>query len=102
LLLYLSSLPLTHLSLSFCNRFVDPALMESLEQAQCGNMYFAFRWLLIFLKREFSIPDIVQLWEVMWSGHLTRKYHLFLCLAIIEENRLNLMDKDFDHMLQVS
>ena len=62
-------------------RFLDPGLMECLEQNDCGNMFFAFRWLLVFLKREFSVPDVICMWDCMWSKHLTTKFHLFLCLV---------------------
>lgn len=81
-------------------RFVDPQMMSSLEASQCGNMYFTFRWLLIFLKREFSVPDIKVLWEVMWTKHLSHKYHIFMCLAILEMHKSELIGKEFDEMLQ--
>eukprot|EP00035_Acanthoeca_spectabilis_P023014 m.447160 g.447160 ORF g.447160 m.447160 type:complete len:702 (+) comp19477_c0_seq1:71-2176(+) len=81
-------------------RFVDPQMMSSLEASQCGNMYFTFRWLLIFLKREFSVPDIKVLWEVMWTKHLSHKYHIFMCFAILEMHKSELIGKEFDEMLQ--
>eukprot|EP00038_Savillea_parva_P018186 m.22621 g.22621 ORF g.22621 m.22621 type:complete len:759 (-) comp4006_c0_seq1:11-2287(-) len=81
-------------------RFVDPGLMASFDESGCGNMFFAFRWLLIFLKREFTVPDVIRLWEVMWTKHLTPKYHIFFCLAILEMYKDELIHKDFDHMLQ--
>mmetsp|Transcript_11249 Transcript_11249/g.33729 ORF Transcript_11249/g.33729 Transcript_11249/m.33729 type:complete len:779 (-) Transcript_11249:22-2358(-) len=81
-------------------RFTSPRMMERFEETGCENMYFTFRWLLIFLKREFSVPDIIKLWEVMWTGHLTNKYHIFYCLAILEIHRDELDTKDFDQLLQ--
>jgi hypothetical protein len=81
-------------------RFVNPYMMTSFEKSGCDNMFFTFRWLLIFLKREFSTPDVIKLWEVMWTGHLTPKFHIFLCLAILQLHQSDLIDKEFDEMLQ--
>jgi len=81
-------------------RFVNPSMMASFDEMGCGNMYFAFRWLLIFLKREFTVPDVIRLWETMWTWHLTPKFHIFLCLAILEMHKDEIVNKDFDEMLQ--
>ena len=34
---------------------------------ESGNLYFCFRWLLIWFKREFSFPDTCSLWEALWT-----------------------------------
>ena len=34
---------------------------------ESGNLYFCFRWLLIWFKREFSFPDTCTLWEALWT-----------------------------------
>ena len=34
------------------------------DENDSSNMYFAFRWILILFKREFSMTDIMRLWEV--------------------------------------
>ena len=36
----------------------------SVDENDSSNMYFAFRWILILFKREFSMTDIMRLWEV--------------------------------------
>ena len=46
-------------------------------------MFFAFRWLLVNFKREFTYNDIMQIWEVIWSGVLSTDYALFIALAIL-------------------
>jgi len=50
-------------------------------------MFFAFRWLLIWFKRELSIDDCMQLWEVLWTGLPCRNFHLLVCLAIFDEHK---------------
>lgn len=44
---------------------------------------FCHRWLLVFLKREFSLSDILSLWETCWSCTASKNFHLFICVAIM-------------------
>ena len=45
-----------------------------LDENDSSNMYFAFRWILILFKREFSMTDIMRLWEV-------RCLHIPYCIS---------------------
>lgn len=81
-------------------KFYDPLLFTNLEDHQAVNMFFAFRWLLVFLKREFSVADTVRVWDVLWSNHISSKFFIFVCLGIIEDHREQVMGKDFDELLQ--
>lgn len=40
--------------------FASPELAQHLQQKDSGNMYFCFRWLLVWFKREFSHRDIMR------------------------------------------
>lgn len=48
-------------------------------------MFFCFRWLLVWFKREFSQEDIMTLWEVMWTGRPCSNYHLLISVAVLDE-----------------
>jgi hypothetical protein len=39
-------------------------LMPLLDRTDSLNLFFCFRWILIWFKREFSFEDIMRLWEV--------------------------------------
>ncbi|XP_058452903.1 TBC1 domain family member 17 [Malaya genurostris] len=65
--------------------FVNEDLFNYLKENQSENMYFCFRWLLVWFKREFSNKDIMQLWEVLWSGQPCPNFHLFVCVAILDQ-----------------
>ena len=49
---------------NFILLFFCPFFAESKE---CSNLYFCFRWLLIWFKREFTMDDICRVWEVKSS-----------------------------------
>ena len=50
--------------------FVDSKFSLYLEKNESSNMYFCFRWILILFKREFTFPDIMRLWEILWTDFL--------------------------------
>lgn len=76
-------------------KFVDPHFYKYLEEHDSGNLYFCFRWLLICFKREFTFPDIMTLWETLWSQRLSPNYHLIVCLAILDKHRHIIMENRF-------
>ena len=54
-------------------------------------MYFAFRWLLVNFKREFTLMDTMRIWEAILSGILSTDYALFIALAILGKEKEALM-----------
>lgn len=50
-----------------------------LDKNDSSNMYFTFRWILILFKREFSMTDIMRLWEVSIQ-HITGCRRLCRCV----------------------
>ncbi|XP_046962059.1 TBC1 domain family member 15 isoform X2 [Vanessa cardui] len=75
--------------------FASPELAKHLASKDSGNMYFCFRWLLVWFKREFSHRDIMRLWEVLWTGLPCANFHLFVCVAILDSEKDVLISKDY-------
>lgn len=46
---------------------VSPDLATYLINHESGNMFFCFRWLLVHFKREFTLENIMTLWEVSYG-----------------------------------
>jgi hypothetical protein len=85
-------------------RFMDPALYKRLEETDTSNLFFCFRWLLVWFKREFEWEDVIRLWEVLWTNHLSEKMILFIALAVIDAHREKILKdlNQFDEVLRVS
>ncbi|KAL6072267.1 RabGAP/TBC domain-containing protein [Balamuthia mandrillaris] len=81
---------------------MDRRFYNYLEQRDCLNMFFCFRWLLIHFKREFAYEDIPRLWEAMWAQQLSPHFHLFVALAILLKHKKVIMKNDmsFDDILK--
>ncbi|XP_012548676.1 TBC1 domain family member 15 isoform X1 [Bombyx mandarina] len=75
--------------------FASPELAQHLSQKDSGNMYFCFRWLLVWFKREFSHIDIMRLWEVLWTGLPCANFHLLICVAILDAEKEVIISRDY-------
>ncbi|XP_074872203.1 TBC1 domain family member 17 isoform X1 [Carettochelys insculpta] len=76
-------------------RLLDPPLGEFLEAKESGSLCFCFRWLLIWFKREFAFMDVLQLWEVLWTGLPCPNFHLLVACGILDSEREALMNSGF-------
>jgi len=83
-------------------QLLDPQLYAFLEKKDCLNFFFCFRWLLIHFKREFPFDEVLRLWEVLWSHHLSHHFHLYMCIAVLMHHRRAIMDSnlEFDGLLK--
>ncbi|KAI9309272.1 rab-GTPase-TBC domain-containing protein [Cunninghamella echinulata] len=83
-------------------QMMDPNLYKHFQHTDSYNLFFCFRWLLVWFKREFSWNDTLTLWEVFWTNYLTHQFHLFVALAILDQHRDVMIDylKNFDEILK--
>jgi hypothetical protein len=56
----------------------------------------------LLYRREFDYYDVLRLWEVLWSHHLSEHFHLYMCVAILKRHRRKIMDEqmEFDTLLK--
>ncbi|OAD77895.1 hypothetical protein PHYBLDRAFT_108322, partial [Phycomyces blakesleeanus NRRL 1555(-)] len=83
-------------------RFMDPELYKHFEQTETANLFFCFRWLLVWFKREFQWEDVILLWEVLWTDHLSNQFIMFVALAVLDERRDIILKEmtQFDELLK--
>lgn len=97
-----------HIKLQLSNlkallEFVDSQYSDYMEHNESANMYFCFRWILILFKREFSFPDVMRLWEVLWTDLPCKNFHLLICIAILMMKKDDIIDNNygFNEILKV-
>ncbi|KAI8339205.1 rab-GTPase-TBC domain-containing protein [Chlamydoabsidia padenii] len=83
-------------------RFMDPALYKHFEETETTNLFFCFRWLLVWFKREFDWDDVIRLWEVLWTDHLSPQFLLFVAMAVLHQHRDTILTElgQFDELLK--
>lgn len=66
------------------------------------DMLFCHRWLLLSFKREFFNEEVLKMWEACWSRYQTDYFHIFLCVAMVQEYGKTVLQQDMtaDDMLQ--
>ena len=66
------------------------------------DMLFCHRWLLLSFKREFFNEEVLKMWEACWSRYQTDYFHIFLCVAMVQEYGKAVVEQDMpaDDMLQ--
>lgn len=67
-------------------QFMLPDLYIHLEKCDSSNLFFFFRMLLVWFKRELSFNETMQLWEVLWTDLYSSQFILFVALAILQKN----------------
>ncbi|GAB4828254.1 hypothetical protein Ancab_035166 [Ancistrocladus abbreviatus] len=89
-------------ALSKLVELLDSPLHNYFKQKDCLNYFFCFRWILIQFKREFEYDDVMRLWEVLWTHHLSEHLHLYVCVAILKRYRNKVIGEqmDFDTLLK--
>lgn len=84
-------------------RVIEPELANYLERHESGNMYFCFRWVLIWFKREFNHDQLFTLWEALWTDWPCKNFHLLVSAAILdtEKDRIISNNYGFTEILKV-
>lgn len=83
-------------------QFMFPDLFKHLIKCESTDLFFFFRMLLVWYKREFEWDDVNMLWEVFWTDYYLSQYHLFFALAILssQENSIKNYLNRFDEVLK--
>jgi len=61
----------------------DPELHADLEKKGIKPMFYGFRWLTCLLTQEFPLPDVIRLWDSMFSKMDRQKYLLGICVGML-------------------
>lgn len=71
-------------------------------QDDAMDMLFCHRWLLLSFKREFFNEEVLKMWEACWSHYQTEYFHIFLCVAMVQEYGSVVVEQNMsaDDMLQ--
>lgn len=93
-----------HFKIHIINKLLevyDNQLYLHLQKQQIELHFFVFRWFTLFFTQEFTMPDILRLWDSIIIQKDKFEFMSYLCLAIITNNRTLLLKKDFSNIMLV-
>ncbi|SCW03954.1 LAFE_0H02718g1_1 [Lachancea fermentati] len=79
-----------------------PKLSEHLGKCDSSNLFFCFRMLIVWFKREFEFEDACSIWEIFWTDFYSSQFQLFFMLAILQKSSEPVMRNltQFDQVLK--
>jgi len=90
---------LTQLNLAL-KRFDFP-LWENLESKNLDQQFYSFRWLTLLLSQEFELPDVLRLWDTLFSDPKRFDFLIYVCCAMLLCVRDQLLKGDFADNLKL-
>jgi len=82
-------------------RLKDFELWEDLERKQLSPEFYTFRWLTLLLSQEFELPDVLRLWDSLFSDEDRFHHLLYICVAMLVHIRNQLLGTDFADSLKI-
>lgn len=61
----------------------DLELWQDLEQKKLNPQFYSFRWLTLLLSQEFELPDVLRLWDSLFSDTNRFEFLLYVCCAML-------------------
>jgi hypothetical protein len=79
----------------------DLELWQDLENKKLNPQFYSFRWLTLLLSQEFELPDVLRLWDSLFSDTNRFEFLLYVCCAMLIAVREKLFDGDFADNLKM-
>ncbi|KAH8352409.1 hypothetical protein KR084_003953 [Drosophila pseudotakahashii] len=76
--------------------FANAPLFNYMRSHDSDNMYFCFRWLLVWYKRELSNEDVLKLWECLWTRLPCANFHLLFSVAILDQETSVIIENQYE------
>lgn len=62
----------------------DPQLWSSLDSKKINPQFYSFRWLTLLLSQEFELPDVIRLWDTLFSDEQRFQFlHYVACGMLV-------------------
>ncbi|EDW87104.1 uncharacterized protein LOC6526270 isoform X1 [Drosophila yakuba] len=76
--------------------FANAPLFNYMRSHDSDNMYFCFRWLLVWYKRELNNEDVLKLWECLWTRLPCPNFHLLFSVAILDQETRVIIESQYE------
>ena len=80
---------------------IDKDIFNKLQKNnKIDNFYFAIKWINLFFSQQMILPDVLRLWDIIFSEE-DRYYFVYIfSLAILEYNKKDILKKDYYEIIE--
>lgn len=62
---------------------VDLDVWLLFQQQEIRPQYYSFRWITLLLSQEFPLPDVLRIWDTLFSDEKRFDFLIHICCAMI-------------------
>ncbi|EDV39702.1 uncharacterized protein Dana_GF10155 [Drosophila ananassae] len=73
----------------------DPNIYEHLKTQELHPQYYSFRWLTLLLSQEFPLPDVLRIWDSVFSDEHRFDFLIKICCSMMLIQREAILENDF-------
>ncbi|XP_003387077.1 PREDICTED: TBC1 domain family member 13-like [Amphimedon queenslandica] len=73
----------------------DTEIHKNLIDKEIDPAFFGFRWITLLLSQEFLLPDVIRLWDSLFSDSERFDFLIYVCTAMIICIRTDILAADF-------
>ncbi|KAH8319442.1 hypothetical protein KR067_008994, partial [Drosophila pandora] len=73
----------------------DPNIYEHLKIQELHPQYYSFRWLTLLLSQEFPLPDVLRIWDSVFSDEHRFDFLIKICCSMMLIQREAILENDF-------
>ncbi|MGH0170962.1 UNVERIFIED_CONTAM: hypothetical protein FKN15_070119 [Acipenser sinensis] len=73
----------------------EDVTLEDHQEQNIKPQYFTFRWLTLLLSQEFLLPDVIRIWDSLFSDQERFDFLILVCCAMLVLIRDQLLAGDF-------
>ncbi|GAM22537.1 hypothetical protein SAMD00019534_057120 [Acytostelium subglobosum LB1] len=79
----------------------DRQLWKDMEEKKLHPQFYSFRWITLLLSQEFELPDVLRLWDSLFSDPNRFDFLYYFCCAMLICVRQQLLDSPFADNLKM-
>lgn len=72
-----------------------------LQELELLPQYYSFRWITLLLSQEFPLPDVIRVWDSLFSDHKRFDFLINVCCAMLLLIRDRLIEGDFSSNMKL-
>lgn len=72
-----------------------PEIHNKLKEQELYPQYYSFRWLTLLLSQEFSLPDVVRIWDTVFADDNRFDFLIDVCCSMIVSLEDQILNNDF-------